>query len=554
MSVSLRSRALVPGALFLVLWGAPRSAVGQDGVELSSLLRGRIEAVRETGLATAQGDRLLSRTALPRFYEARGFEPAWLGADLTGRLHALEAAIRRSADHGLDPSDYHLDELLRLRAVASDGAASSTDLVDLDLLASDAFMVLGSHLLNGRVNPDTIDPEWLANRRNAYMDEVLAQALTGDRIEDALLGLAPPQPRYARMMEAAIRLREIERAGGWASVPDGARLEMGVTDERVTALRSRLRATDDLAGVVPPDVDTFDEGLSEAVRRFQARHGLEVDGVVGPATLAALNVPAGERARQLEINMERWRWLPEDLGGRHIEVNIAGFDVNVVEDGRVVQHHLAIVGREYRQTPMFSASMTYLVLAPYWHVPPNIAAADKLPAIKADPGILAAQRFTVLDLATNEPVDPATIDWQSLTGAELNRRYRLRQDPGPFNALGSMKFMFPNEHNVYLHDTPSRELFSRTSRTFSSGCIRIQNPLELAEYLLADQPGWTTDRIREVVAGGVERTVRLMRPLPVHLLYWTAWSDEDGTMNFRDDIYGRDRAVWQALQADPPGQ
>jgi murein L,D-transpeptidase YcbB/YkuD len=219
-----------------------------------------------------------------------------------------------------------------------------------------------------------------------------------------------------------------------------------------------------------------------------------------------------------------------------------------------VQHHLAIVGREYRQTPMFSASMTYLVLAPYWHVPPNIAAADKLPAIKADPGILVAQRFSVLDVATNEPVDPATVNWQSLNGAELNRRYRLRQDPGPFNALGSVKFMFPNQHNVYLHDTPSRELFSRTSRTFSSGCIRIQDPLDLAEYLLSDQAGWTRSRIEEVIAGGVERTVRLTHPLPVHLLYWTAWSDEDGTLHFRNDIYQRDQAVWRALQADPPGQ
>jgi murein L,D-transpeptidase YcbB/YkuD len=168
--------------------------------------------------------------------------------------------------------------------------------------------------------------------------------------------------------------------------------------------------------------------------------------------------------------------------------------------------------------------------------------------------MLAAQRFTVLDLSTNAPVDAGTVDWQSLTGAELNRRYRLRQDPGPFNALGDVKFMFPNAHNVYLHDTPSRELFARTARNFSSGCIRIENPLELAEYLLSDQDGWTKGRIDEVVAGGVERTVRLRTALPVHLLYWTAWADGDGTMQFRNDAYGRDARVWQALQASPPGQ
>lgn len=554
--ITLPSYRFVSSPFFVgavLLAAAPARAVAQESSDLAALLRGRIEAVRETGLATADGDRLLSRQALPRFYEVRGFGPAWLGPDLERHLHALEAAVLRSEMHGLNPSDYHLEELRELRAKVLAGTASTRETVDLELLASDAFMLLGSHLLNGRVNPETIDPEWLANRRNAYMDEVLDEALREDRIEGVLLGLAPAQPRYQQMMAAATRLRAIAGAGGWPTIPEGPRLEVGVLDARVGMLRARLRASGDLTAEAGAP-DSFDETLSDAVRRFQARNGLDVDGVVGPATLTSLNVPADERARQLEINMERWRWLPTDLGERHIEVNIAGFDVRVMESGQVVQRHRAVVGREYRQTPSFSGIMTYLVLAPYWHVPPNIAALDKLPAIKADPGILAAQRFTVLDLGTNEPVDPATIDWQALTGQELNRRYRLRQDPGPFNALGSVKFMFPNQYNVYLHDTPSRELFARTSRSFSSGCIRIDNPLELAEYLLSDQAAWTRARIDEVVAGGVERSVRLTRSVPVHLLYWTAWADEDGTVQFRNDLYGRDRRVWLALEASPPGQ
>lgn len=538
----------------IAVLAAPLAAL-QEAPDIVTLVRGRVEAVRASGIATAAGDRLLSRQALPRFYEARGFEPAWLGPRLESRLHRLEAAIRRSGQHGLNPADYHLVELVELRARVVSERASRREAVDLELLASDAFMVLGSHLLNGRVNPETIDPEWLANRRNAQMDEVLAEALREDRIEGMLLELAPMQPRYRTMLSAADHLRRLANEGGWPVVAEGQKLEVGVSDPRVAVLRARLLASADLdasANFVEPSL--FDSGLAESVRRFQARHGLDADGVVGPATLAALNTSADERARQLEINMERWRWLPADLGARHIEVNIAGFDVKVVEGGQTVRRHRAIVGREYRQTPMFSGTMTYLVLAPYWHVPPTIASVDKLPAIKSNPGILAAQRFTVLDLSTNDSVDPASIDWQALTGAELNRRYRLRQDPGPFNALGNVKFMFPNQHNVYLHDTPSRELFSRTSRDFSSGCIRIENPLELAEYLLADQAGWSRGRIDEAVAGGVERTVRLTRAVPVHLLYWTAWADEDGTVQFRSDLYGRDRVVWQALQTSPPGQ
>jgi len=275
--------------------------------------------------------------------------------------------------------------------------------------------------------------------------------------------------------------------------------------------------------------------------------------VVGPGTLAALNRTPRERARQVAINMERFRWLPNDLGRSHIEVNIAGFEVTVVADGAVTRKHRAVVGRQYRQTPIFSGVMTYMVLSPYWHVPPSIAAVDKLPLIKQNPGYLAAQRMTLLTQGGNQPVDPFTVDWTSMTGAELNRRFRIRQDPGPMNALGKVKFMFPNGYNVYLHDTPSRELFAQASRGFSSGCIRVQDPLDLAEFLLRNDPAWNRARIDAVVAAGTEQTVRLAVPFPVHLLYWTAWVDEDGTVSFRDDIYGRDDVVWSALVADPPG-
>ena len=513
-----------------------------------------MEVFRAVGEAVAADRSILARSALPVFYEARAFQPTWTAPDGAARLGALMAAIRRAEDHGLDPRVYHLEALDSLANRLGAEADLDTE-VDLELLATDAFLVLGSHLLHGRVNPETINPEWLANRRSARLDTVLAHAVATDRIEETLYDLAPRQDRYRRMLAAAARLRGVVARGGWPVVPEGAALELGSQGPDVLTLRRRLGIGGDMeededGGRADPSL--FDGALERAVRRFQARHGLEADGVVGRGTRAALNVPARERLRQIQINMERWRWLPDELGERHIEVNIPGFDVRVVERGEVVATHRAVVGRPYRATPMFSGTMTYLVLAPYWHVPPNIAAQDKLPAIQADPGVIARDRMSLLELGTDAPVDPATVDWASMTGPEFNRRYRLRQDPGPSNALGHVKFMFPNRHNVYLHDTPSRNLFERTARDFSSGCIRVDRALELAELLLRDRPGWTRQRIDETVRAGVERTVPLVDPLRVHLLYWTAWIGEDDVPHFREDIYGRDEVVWRALTAPPP--
>jgi murein L,D-transpeptidase YcbB/YkuD len=530
----------------------PPVGARQGDADLARVLRGRIEALRATGRGTAAGRALLASVALPAFYEARGFEPVWVGSSGLPRLEQLTATIGSVTVHGLDPRDYNHAELEELRPRAARTGAAVGDLVDLELLASDAFLVLGSHLLHGRVNPETINPEWLANRRNTALEVILERAVSTESIAASLESLAPTQTRYRRMIAAASRMREIAGGGGWARVPEGPSLSAGAWGSRVSALRERLRATGDLTAG-SSDEEHFDADLERAVRRFQARHGLDMDGVVGASTTAALNVPAEERARQIEVNLERWRWLPADLGDRHVEVNIAGFGATLVEDGTALRTYRVVVGRRYRQTPMFSGLMSYLVLSPFWHVPPNIAALDKLPLIRSDPSTIAAQRMTLLDHATNQPVDPATVDWSTMSGPEFNRLYRLRQDPGPANALGAVKFMFPNKHNVYLHDTPSRELFERASRDFSSGCIRVEDALDLAEYLLADQPDWTRSRIDSVAAAGVERTVRLLEPVPVHLLYWTAWADADGVIHFREDIYGRDGAVRRALSAPPPG-
>jgi murein L,D-transpeptidase YcbB/YkuD len=288
------------------------------------------------------------------------------------------------------------------------------------------------------------------------------------------------------------------------------------------------------------------------VKHFQKRHGLDIDGIVGSKTLGALNVTAAERLRQIEVNMERWRWLPRDLGDRYIRVNIAGFELDVFEAGRQVMNMRAITGRDYRRTPVFSDMMTYLVINPYWNVPWNIAVKDKLPLIRENPDYLAQQKMILMSGwgADVVEIDPSTIDWSEVTPKDFV--WRLRQDPGPLNALGRIKFMFPNKFNVYLHDTPSRELFEQAVRTFSSGCIRIEHPVDLAEYLLRGYPEWTRPAILAAIDKGDERTVRLLEPIPVYVLYCTAWVDETGEISFRNDVYGRDGVVADALLELPP--
>ena len=270
------------------------------------------------------------------------------------------------------------------------------------------------------------------------------------------------------------------------------------------------------------------------------------------ATRAELNVSVERRVEQLELNLERWRWLPQDLGRRHIIVNIAAFELEVVEDEAVVLAMRVVVGRPYHNTPVFSDTMRYIVLNPYWEVPRKIAVQEILPRIKRDPSYLAREKLRVFKgwgLEARE-VDPATVNWSAITPA--NFPFRLRQDPGPLNALGRVKFVFPNKFNVYLHDTPSRQLFEKTQRDFSHGCIRIQKPIDLAVYLLRQDPRWNRDALLRALDKAVDRSVPLPEPIPIHLLYWTAWADGDGTIQFRPDIYGWDAPLLGAMRAPPP--
>ena len=339
--------------------------------------------------------------------------------------------------------------------------------------------------------------------------------------------------------DALIQYQNITDTGGWPVVPPGDNLELGDHGERVAILRQRLVRSNDLdpASVVG---DYFDTDLDSAVRHFQQRHGLSVDGVVGVRTMGAINVPAATRTRQLALNFERWQLLSWQLGERAILVNIADYSLAVLEGGLSVLDMQVIVGRPDRQTPVFSGEVNVLVLNPYWVIPHMIAVKDILPHVLHDPGYLNRLGIRVFQGwdAGAVDLDPGTINWQGLSTKYFP--YRLRQDPGPANSLGQIKFLFPNPYSVYLHDTPSRQLFKKVRRSLSSGCIRVEKPLELAAYLLQGNGLGSIEAVKAELASEHNKAVRLPSRIPIHLIYLTAWGDEMGTVYFREDIYGRD--------------
>ncbi|WP_417469129.1 L,D-transpeptidase family protein [Maricaulis sp.] len=491
-------------------------------------------------------------------------EPVWTGEANRARFKDLVIAIRGAASHGLNPQDYHLAELEAADSLRSDPA--------VDDVATSAYLALASHLLAGRFDPARFEPDWTTARRFRDLPTYLRLAMADGRIADSLEALAPAEPAYTALRAALPVYEAIALEGGWPLIDDGPELVPGDRGPRVAQLRARLEASGELAPLeaatpeapvddpdaaaapeIPtpdpaPDPEFYDDALRAAVETFQQRTRLDVDGRVGSQTLHELNVTASYRASQIRANLERLRWLPDDMGRRHIRVNIPDFSLEARNEGVVERRHDVIVGLTYRPTPVFSGAMEYLVVNPWWETPASIAVRNELPLFRRDPDAVARLGFQILDREGNT-VDPATIDWDTVPAR--NFPYRLRQAPGPLNALGGIKLIFPNRHNVYLHDTSNPELFAHNRRSFSSGCLRLRDPLELAEWAIAESPELSAAGLREIAAGTRETRLDLVAPIPVYVLYWTAVHDPSTGIRFVADLYHRDDELISALEAAP---
>ncbi len=544
----------------LVLLWRSESVTAQSSnktaAELNRLLKNRLESFTATSRQYISGEPLYSFKKISDFYSGRGFSSAWVNEKgMKPVSQDLMQALSDAPKEGLEIKDYHTEPILALTQKISkkhskDKSLSLSDLVNLEILLSDAFLTYGSHLLAGRVDPNQIDEEWIANRRDANLPQILEQAFENGRVRGLLKELLPTQKAYSKLRAALARYRKIEVEGGWSEIPAGFAIKSGSSDARVKLLRKRLWIEGDLKQE-PNESELFDDALERALIRYQKSHGLEPDGTLGKETLESLNVPVKKRIEQIILNMERCRWLPQDLGEKHIVVNIADYSLQVVEKGSTVMNFKVVVGKRYRRTPVFSSVITEIVLNPSWTVPTKIARLDILKKIQKDPNYLAEENFTVYDSFDENAriIEWKNVDWSSMTAQTLT--YKFRQKPGPKNALGRIKFFIVNDFDVYLHGTPSKELFKKTVRSFSSGCIRVENPIELAAFLLHNDSRWSAEELQSGIDKKTEQFIRLPEPMPIHLLYWTAWEDEQGKTQFRNDIYRRDERLQAALLGKP---
>ncbi|WP_020532498.1 L,D-transpeptidase family protein [Flexithrix dorotheae] len=545
----------------------PISVFSQIENESSFEIKRIIVALHEKQSIEIEGVAIFSKTILPVYYETRNFEKGWVSkASVDSTLKTIELAYL----DGLHPEDYHLGILKRLKAEI-DSAASPNPITNahFDILLTDAVLLYARHLFDGKVHPQKLQSTWNLQKRvfNGDTLKILQDGIANNQISKILDSLKPQGAMYKGLKEYLAHYLEIAQKGGWGEIEEGPTLRHGMANERVKQVRKRLAAEGflpDMGMSIPfadlIAIDTlqshnkrveefFDQEMAEAVARFQKQYSLDVDSAIGKMTIKAMNIPVEDRINQIRVNLERSRWVMGNLGKDFLVVNIAGFELFLIKNGEEVWHTNVVVGKKYHETPVFKDQIKYIVFNPTWTIPRSIVEKETLPKMRIDPNYINSHHMEIVD-NSGRIIPQSALDPSSLTISKFP--YQIRQKPGDHNALGRVKFIFPNSYSIYLHDTPSKSFFSRTSRAFSHGCVRVENPLILAEKLLDDPENFNQAKIQEILKTNKTKNVFLKEKLDVILLYWTAEIHPDGKLYFKEDVYGRDKAVLRELDEDRP--
>lgn len=526
------------------------SLVSANGIASTQQLETLLEPLSIGERAKVDNTQIISAKLLSRVYQVRQYQPLWQDKDYAGTILDV---IKSADDEGLSKEDYHYSKLVELyqQLRASNWQDEYRSSV-FEVLLSDGIITYAIHLLNGKVNPSMLGKTWNYDETHLDFDTTLKQLeehIKAHTVADAIAGLAPKITPYHQLKQYLAQYKDLAARYPFSPIPYTEVIKPGSTSPSLQDIATRLTELGYIAASAPAENSaavnqplTYDSTLEAAVRQFQTDHSLKADGVIGAGTMAALNVPYSQRVEQIRINLERARWLSANLPANYLIVNLAGYELLLFKDNNLSWRTDIIIGKINAKTPLFKSKLKYVVVNPTWTVPRSIS-TEIINHLRKDPDYLQKKHFKVVE-GSGTPVDASGIDWHSMT--RKNFPYWFVQDPGEDNSLGLVKFIFPNQYSIYLHDTPAKSLFEQTDRAFSHGCIRVKDPLVLADKLLSANANWSSSTLSSKLSEGKTANLFLDEPLDILIMYWTV-TLKDGKIKFYNDVYKRDPVLIEAL-------
>lgn len=511
-------------------------------IDTANYIREIIDSIKIGKANSLAGERILEEKALPEFYILNDYELLW-----TGEIEKDKAILELISawKEGLNPKDYHLATILEINDYLKENPGDRRNKAIFDILLSDGILEYSQNINQGKLDPESMYPTWNFFSRNLPMDKLndILASVKQDSLEKYIAGLSPKSSNYKVLKDNLLIYNDYVRLGGWETLPEVNSIHPFDTSDFIPLLRDRLHAEG--YEVKMDSSRIYDQDLVTQVMLFQLNSGLKPDGVIGKLSLAALNESAESKLNKIKVNMERSRWVLDGELNAFIVVNIAAYQLYYTDSGEVTYTTKVMVGTDKKQTPVFRDNLEYIVFNPTWTLPTSISSTETLPQLKRDSLYLEKHNMVIIN-SKGEIQSDSGIVWKDYSADYFP--FILRQEPGPGNALGRVKFLFPNKYAIYLHDTPSRYLFAKEERAFSHGCIRVQNPLDFAEFLLSKQDtAWTKDSIDTVIDSAQTMSVRLQKSIPIYLMYWTAGENKNGEIFFVPDVYGRDERILDAL-------